>query len=90
MQVELHDGAFCVAARLLGDLLKVPPADVPRLLRERQITSRCEQGSAEHAGRYRLSFFYRNCRARLNLDHQGRIIGRSVVNYGERPELPAI
>jgi len=88
MNVEVRDGEFVVDAKLLGDLLDIPPADVPALMRERSITSICERGVDAHAGQYRLSFFYRNRRARLGIDRDGHILRRTSIDFGERP-LPA-
>jgi len=49
------------------------------------ITSACEQGVDEHAGQFRLSFFYRNRRARLSTDADGRVLRRTVIDFGARP-----
>jgi hypothetical protein len=39
----------------------------------------------EHAGEFRLTFFYHNRRARLNTDLAGRILRRSVIDFGYQP-----
>jgi hypothetical protein len=88
MQVEITNGEIVVDAALLGALLDVAPADVPDLMRTRSITSICEAGRDEHDGEFRLSFFYRNRRARLNVDRAGRVLRRSVLDFGERPLPP--
>jgi hypothetical protein len=82
-------GSFSVEAALVGELLDVAASDVHALMRGGRITSRCERGEGEHAGQYRLTFFYRGRRARLSLDAAGRIIRRSVNDYGDRPLPPA-
>jgi hypothetical protein len=78
-------GSFSVDAALVGELLDVPASDVQALMRDGRITSRCERGEAEHAGQYRLTFFRESRRARLIVDAAGRIIRRSIIDYGDRP-----
>lgn len=88
--VIARDGeGFSVEAALVGALLGVAARDVQTLMRGGEITSRCERGEGEHAGQYRLTFFYRGRRARLSADETGRVIRRSVIDYGERPLPPA-
>jgi hypothetical protein len=84
MQVEITDGDVLVDAALLGELLDVPPAEVPALMRAHAITSFCERGVDSHQGQFRLSFFYRNRRARLSVDTSGNVLRRSVIDFGER------
>jgi hypothetical protein len=85
MQVEITDGDILVDAELLGALLNVPPAEVPTLMRARAITSICEQGLDAHQGEFRLSFFYRNRRARLSVNTCGHILQRSIIDFGRQP-----
>jgi hypothetical protein len=88
--VEGNAGDFSVDATLVGELLGVAASDVLALMRDGKITSRCERGEGEHAGQYRLTFFYAGRRARLNVDAAGRIIRRSIIDYGERPLPPML
>ena len=83
--VEVSDNTFLVAAELVGELLHIAPKRVPGLMREGRITSACERGMNEHAGEFRLTFFYHNRRARLNTDLAGRILRRSVIDFGYQP-----
>lgn len=82
--VELSGNTFLVDAALIGELLDLPAARVPALMRDGQITSACERGTAEHDGQFRLTFFYHNRRARLSTDPAGRVLRRSVIDFGER------
>ncbi len=82
--IEFSDNTFLVDAALIGELLQLSATRVPALMREGKITGACERGMDEHAGEFRLSFFYRNRRARLSTDLAGRIIRRSVVDFGDR------
>lgn len=89
--VDIRDDTFMVDAALIGELLGLSASRVPLLMRRGEITSVCERGFEEHAGEFRLNFFYSNRRARLSTDLEGRILRRSIVNFGERPlsETPA-
>src|SRR5262245_35502978 len=80
-EIEFCDDTFVVDAALIGELLHVPAARVPRLMRAGKITSACERGIAEHAGEFRLSFFYRNRRVRLRTDLEGRILRKSAIDF---------
>lgn len=88
MQIEITNGDIVVDAGLLGELLNVPPADLPALMRTRAITSVCERGVDTHDGEFRLTFFYRNRRARLSVDRAGRVLRRSTIDFGEH-RLPS-
>lgn len=86
--IERSKDAFIVDAELIEELLNVPAARVPALMREGAITSACERGVGDHDGEFRLTFFYRNRRARLSTDVTGHVLRRSVIDYGDRP-MPA-
>lgn len=85
MILERSEEGFSVQAALVAELLGVSPRDVQMLMRRSEITSLCERGEDEHAGRYRLTFFYKGRRARLDVDAEGHIVRRSIINFGERP-----
>jgi Family of unknown function (DUF6522) len=72
-------------ASLIGECLGLEPFEVKRLMREGKLTSSCERGVDEDAERYRLTFFYEKRRMRLITDSTGRIIRRSVVDFGDHP-----
>jgi len=83
MQIEIGTNGILVDATLLADLLRLDPAAVHSLMKAQEITSFCERGIEEHEGQYRLSFFYGNRRARLNVDAAGNVIRRSMIDFGE-------
>lgn len=72
-----------VDAALVASLLGVAAADVPELMRNKAVTSICERGIDNHEGEYRLSFFFQNRRARVTLDGEGRVLRRSVIDFGD-------
>lgn len=83
--IEFSDNTFLVDAELIGELLQIPASRVPALMRDGRITSACERGVDEHVGEFRLTFFYRNRRARLGTDPEGRILRKSVIDFGDQP-----
>jgi hypothetical protein len=83
--VEIRDDTFMVDAALVGELLHLPASRVQALMRLGRITSACERGVDEHAGEFRLSFFYGNRRARLSTDLEGRVLRKSAIDFGDRP-----
>ena len=83
LQLERNEEGFLVDASLLSELLNVPSARIQDLMRQNKITSVCERGEGEHEGQYRLTFFYKGRRARLNVDPSGHVIRRSIVDFGD-------
>lgn len=84
-QIEIADKDISIDATLLGDLLCVVPAEVPELMRSQAITGFCERGIDADEGEFRLSFFHQNRRARVTIDAAGRILRRSVIDFGKHP-----
>lgn len=86
MHVDIVDAAFVVDATLIGELLDVPAADVPDLMRCHAITSVCETGVGTDQGTFRLNLFHRGRHVRLRIDAAGRILQRSIIDFGgDRP-----
>lgn len=77
-----------VDAQLLAALFEISPDALKTAMRSGAVTSLCERGTQEHEGLYRLSFFYGSRRVRLNLNQQGEVLARSVVDFADAP-LPA-
>ena len=85
MPIELDETGVSVDAAVIAAGLGIEPAAVQARLREGAITSLWERGIDQDAGRYRLTFFHGGRRLRLILDEAGRILLRSVLDYGDRP-----
>jgi hypothetical protein len=83
--IEFEEGGFRIDAQIVGEGLGIDAALVPVRIREGAITSLCERGIDEDAGRYRLTFFHRGTRLRLVVDNAGNIRQRSVLDLGEPP-----
>lgn len=79
--VVFEDGEFSVDAAEIAEGLRIHPAKVLAGMRQRRITSLCERGIDEDAGRYRLTFFYARRRFRLVVDEAGTIIDRMVEDH---------
>jgi Family of unknown function (DUF6522) len=85
--IEFEEGALRVDATIIAEGLGIEPSVVQAGMRDGNITSLCERGVGEDAGRYRLTFFYESRRYRLVVDEEGKAIQRSTVDFGNR-ELP--
>ncbi len=77
MKVELTESGAIVDAHDLGPLLGISPAEVPKKMRNGEITSRSEQGIDEDAGNIRLTFWYQGRRVRLTCDSAGNVLKTS-------------
>lgn len=86
--IAFVDGDIEVPAELIAEGLGVPVAQLRPLMRAGAISSRCELGVDEDAGRHRLTFFHEGRRLRLIVDGNGRLIRRMAIDVGDRP-LPS-
>lgn len=77
-EVSLLADGFVVDAGIVGAAFDLPPADVPAKLRLGQITSRCETGVDDDAGRWRLTFYCGGRALRLVVDASGAIMSRAT------------
>ena len=88
IRVELDEDGPVVDAELIAGLLNGPANQVIRLIRQGAITTLSEKGIDEHEGGFRLRFFHRSRRAKIEVDRSGRVFNRTVIDFGDRP-LPA-
>lgn len=77
-RVQFDGETFSVDAALIAESLGIRAARVQPLMREGRITSRCERGVDEDAGRYRLTFYHGHLQALIVIDEAGEIIARST------------
>lgn len=89
MSINRMDENFLIEAALVGELLDIPATNVPALMRSGDITSVCESGVDADEGTFRLNLFYRNRHARLRVDPAGRILQRSIIDFGGKPRHSA-
>lgn len=83
--IGFGDGEVEVDAALVAEALDLTPAQLQALLREGAVTSRCERGVDEDAGRWRLTFYLGGRRLRLIVNETGAVLRRSLVDVGDRP-----
>jgi hypothetical protein len=84
-RVQFDEDGISIDAAIIAEDLGIEPSAVPRRIREGSLTCLCERGVDEDAGRYRLSFFHSSRRLRLIVDGEGRVIRRSLLDFGDRP-----
>jgi hypothetical protein len=82
--IEIQDGVIQVDANIVGQHLGLKLFEVQKLMREGKLTSSCERGVDEDDGHYRLTFFHGGRRLRLIVDDAGRIIRRSLIDFGAK------
>jgi hypothetical protein len=78
ISVTADNSEFGVDASVIGEGLGLDPARVLEAMRERRITSLCERGVGEDAGRSRLTFYFGRRRLRLVIDQAGNLLDRSI------------
>jgi hypothetical protein len=84
----VRDGeGFTIDARDLGELLDIGPEEVRAEMQAGAITTLCERGEAEDAGRFRLTFTHGSRRVRLIVDTSGQVLQRSRTRYHPHPSL---
>jgi len=76
-QVEIGENGFVVDAEVLAEAFGIEAADVQPRMQSGALTSRCEQGVDEDAGRWRLTFYHNGRALRLTVDVSGEILGRA-------------
>jgi hypothetical protein len=87
--VEFENGAFSVDAALIAEGLGIGPTMVQPRMRDGTITSRCERGEGDDAGRYRLTFFHGTRRLQLVVDAGGKVLEKSATD-AVTPRLRAL
>ncbi len=82
--INFENGAIRIDATLVAAELGIPPPLVLARMREGRVTSRCERGLGEDAGRFQLTFFHGNRSVRLVVDNAGNILERSSADVVDR------
>ncbi len=81
-------GAIEVPADVIAEGLRIEPQSIHSLMQNGGLTSICEKGANSDADRFRLTFFFKNRRFQLIIDSKGTILGRSTIDFGDKP-LPS-
>lgn len=82
--VELGENGFVVEAESIAEAFGIAAATVHGLMQSGAITSRCEKGEGEDAGRWRLTFFYNNRAFRLTVDAASKVLSRAQFDAPRR------
>lgn len=77
-EIERDDGGFVIPAGMLADAFGLSEDEVRTSMREARITSSTEIGVDEDAGRWRLTFYYRDRACRFTVDGDGRVLNRAA------------
>ena len=88
--IEFENGAIQVAAEDIAPGLHLTPDEVMQGFRSGTITSVCEQGLEEDAGRFRLTFYSARRRLRLTVDAGGAILKRSSADFTRQNPAPPL
>lgn len=75
--VACDDRGFVVSADILADAFGLTQAEVKTAMRGGSLTSRCEAGVEEDAGKWRLTFHFQGRASRLIVDDAGKIVQRA-------------
>ncbi|SEP23384.1 hypothetical protein SAMN04490248_14616 [Salinihabitans flavidus] len=76
--VERRAEDFVIDAALLADAFGLSQEEIKARMRAGTITSRCEAGVDEDAGRWRLTFHHDNRACRFIVDEGGNILKRAT------------
>ncbi|MDO5528822.1 MAG: DUF6522 family protein [Paracoccus sp. (in: a-proteobacteria)] len=82
--IERDGDDFQVDAELLSGAFGLSQAEIKARMRDGRITSRCETGEGEDAGRWRLTFQHEGRALRLVVDGTGAIISRASFPAARR------
>jgi len=89
-RIAFVEGDIEVEAELIAQGLGLTVSQLKELMRGGAITSRCERGVDDDAGRHRLTFFHKSRRLRLVIDSEGRLVQRTAIDFGDRPLPPTL
>lgn len=76
--VERKAGDFIIDAALLADAFGLSQDEVKARMRAGRITSRCEAGVDDDAGRWRLTFLHGDRACRFIVDEAGNVLTRAT------------
>ena len=86
--ITFRDGTLEVDAGIVAGALDLSPEALRSGLQRGDITTLCEKGEAEDAGRFRVTFFTPTRRLRLIVDAGGAILQTSTADFSRRPGQP--
>nr|WP_306268633.1 DUF6522 family protein [Pararhizobium sp. IMCC3301] len=87
--ISISGAEITVDAVLVAEGFDMSEEKLRTLMRAGTITSRCETGEGEDAGRTRLNFLYGNRVLRLTVDAEGNLIEPAQIHYAGSALLDA-
>jgi hypothetical protein len=84
--VERRAADFVIDAALLADAFGLSQEEIKARMRAGSITSRCEAGVDEDAGRWRLTFHHAGRACRFIVDADGNILTRAIFPVRTGPK----
>jgi hypothetical protein len=86
--IEFEHGSFSVPVEIVAAGLDIEVELVRPLMHQNKITSLCERGVGEDAGRFRLTFFHADQLFHLVVEGEGRIVQISTKERDPRGRPP--
>src|SRR6266568_4664752 len=83
-RIEIGLGSLHINASVIAQGLALEPSLVQALMRKGEITSVCERGVNEDAGRYRLTFFHKSRRCSSSTGPESSSSGRPSTSAIDR------
>lgn len=87
--VTFEGGTLQVDAETVAAGLRITPEALRHALQTGSVTSLCEKGQDDDAGRFRMTFFSPTRRMRLVVDAQGLVLQHSSADYSRKMERPS-
>ena len=87
--IQAKAGDFVIDAALLADTFRLSQDEIKARMRKGAITSRCEAGIDEDAGRWRLTFHHGNRACRFIIDEEGTVLQKATFPIRPRKRNPA-
>ncbi|OYX44086.1 MAG: hypothetical protein B7Z02_06790 [Rhodobacterales bacterium 32-67-9] len=84
-RVEREGDGFVVDAAILSAAFGRPEPEIRAAMADGRMTTRCEAGSGEDAGRWRLTFFHAGRAFRLTVDAEGQVLKRAIFDVPQSP-----
>ncbi|MGE0581417.1 MAG: DUF6522 family protein [Steroidobacteraceae bacterium] len=83
-KIDIEEGAVSIDAAVIAAGFGIEPAQVQSLMKDGRITSVCEKGVDEDAGRHRLTFHFNGRSFRVVADETGQIVASATAGRTRR------
>ena len=83
--ITFENGTIQVDPAIVAKGLRLDVEALRTALRDGSVTSLCEKGMEQDAGRFRLTFFSPTRRLRLIVDEGGAVLQTSTADYARKP-----